>query len=92
MSPEICFTSKTSNCVEFRAEIKYTWLSLGCHTESARVGQGYGLWSIECERENSENFSTHTRTHSLAINLLSQKDKGDAVRVLFHSPAPDMAV
>jgi len=25
MSPEICFTSKTSNCVEYGAEIKCTW-------------------------------------------------------------------
>lgn len=36
MSPEICFTSKTSNCVEFGAEIKCTWSPLGCHTERNR--------------------------------------------------------
>lgn len=90
MSPEICFTSKTSNCVEFGAEIKCTWSLLRCHTDQAedagmaRRGTGSGRWS---ERENSENFSTHTCTHSLAINLLPQENKGDAVRVSLHSPA-----
>lgn len=67
------------------AEIKCTWLSLGCRTDGQ--GRGYGVRGMldyiqSVSGENCENFSTHTSIHSLAINLLPQPDKGDAVRVL----------
>lgn len=67
------------------AEIKCTWLSLGCRTDGP--GRGYGVRGVldyiqSVSGENCENFSTHTSIHSLAINLLPQPDKGDAVRVL----------
>jgi len=57
---------------------RYNW-------ERDGVGVGEGVGAGEADDrvlcKTLKNFSTHTCTHSLAINLLFQQDKGDAVRV-----------
>jgi len=89
MSPEICFTSKTSNCVEFGAEIKCTWPLRLSVTQIQMGRQARGKeWGTRNDRgswKTLKNFSTHTCTHSLAINLLFQQDKGDVVRALLQN-------